>query len=293
MSGARPKAVKSVADKALSNRIVDGYKPADGCPPLSTHWGGSPLSGSAWLTKFAERVAADSATAEAWGRLEKKLRNDDLCFLIELLYLFTVRKDTSVDKSHDSYRVLKVALDSIVPAYDDLIGKFSALIKSSDAKQTHSYGSFDEDIRSLAACRKHAEKVRNEAAFHGTNKSNPRDWYLHLMVVTMEAETRKHQIPTLLDLLIAAWGANGEKTGLLDEGTLRKRVQRYRKRRGLDKAPPPLPSRLYDDKGPVDPALYLDAQEFLDLQKEYEVQEQHAREQFEAQAPFEEKDIPF
>lgn len=293
MGNARFKTVKRVADKTLSSRIVDGYKPAEGCPPLSTHWGGAPLSEGPWLKQFADSVATHPQTAEAWRRLEKKLRNDDLCFLIELLYLFTFRKDTSVDKSHDSYRVLKVALDSIVPAYDDLIEQFSAMIESSDAKQTPFYGSFDEDLRSLAACRKHAEKVRNEAAFYGTNKTNPRDWYLHLMVVTMEAETRKHQIPTLLDLLNAAWAANGERTGLLDEGTLRKRVQRYRKRRGLDKSPPPLPSRLFDDKGPVDPALYLDAQELLDLQKEYEAQEQYAREQFESKVPFEEKDIPF
>lgn len=282
MRSARQKTFKSQDDKTLSSRIVDGYKPAEACPQLSSHWGGAPLSGSAWLKKFAGCVSADSATAESWWRLEKRLRNDDLCFLIELLYLFTIRKDTSVDKSHDSYRVLKVALDSIVPAYDDLIDKFSTLVESSDAKQTIFVGTFDEDIRSLAACRKHADKAREEAAFIGSNKTNPRDWYLHLMVVTMEAETRKHQIPSLLDLLNAAWAANGEKTGLLDAETLRKRVQRYRKRRGLDKAPRPLPSRLYDDKGPVDPALYLDAQELLDLQKEYEAQEQYARELSEA-----------
>lgn len=293
MRSPRQKPFKCQEDKTLLSRIFDGYRPAEACPPLSTHWGGAPLLGSAWLKKFAGCVSADSATAESWRRLEKRLRNDDLCFLIELLYLFTIRKDTSVDKSHDSYRVLKVALDSIVPAYDNLIDKFSALVESSDAKQTCFVGSFDEDIRSLAACRKHADKAREEAAFIGSNKTNPRDWYLHLMVVTMDAETRKHQIPSLLDLLNAAWAANGEKTGLLDAETLRKRVQRYRKRRGLDKAPPPRPSRLFDDRGPVDPALYLDAQELLDLQKEYEAQEQYARELYEAQSAVEDKDIPF
>jgi len=288
MRSPRPKTVKRQADEGLSRRICEGYKPAEGCPPLSSHWDGAPLSGNPWLQRFAESVAKHPHTAEAWRMLEEKLRNDDLGFLIELLYLFTVRKDTYVDWSRDSYRVLKVALDSIVPTYDDLIEQFSALIESSDAKRALLYHGFYEDLRSLDACRKHAEEVRNESAFRGSNRTNTRDWYLHLMVVEMERATRTHQISALLDLLNAAWAANDEKTGLLDEETLRKRVQRFRKRRGLDKVPPPLPSHLLDAQPPTDPLHYFDAQEYADIQEQSKTQEQ-----YDPQTHGEDDDIPF
>src|ERR1019366_1366252 len=106
-------------DKTLSSRICGVYQPAEGCPPLSGPWEGSPLSEDPWLKKFADRVAGEPMAAQAWRELERKIRTDHLASLIELLYLFTVRKDTAADKSREGYRVLNLSLESIVPAYDD------------------------------------------------------------------------------------------------------------------------------------------------------------------------------
>lgn len=290
MRSPRQKTFRRLDDRSLASRICEGYQPTDGCPPLSTHWGGPPLSGSPWLTKFAELVATNSATAEAWRMLEKELRKDDLCVLIELLYLCTVTGYTYVEKSSNSHRVLKAALDSIIPVYDDLIEKLSELVRSSDAKDALTYESFDDDLRLLAAGRTHSEKVRRKAAFYATKKTNSRDWYLHMMVVEMERGTRTHQIPTLIDLLDIAWKANGVEAVLLDEGTLRRRVLRIRKRSGLDKAPP-LPSHLFDRKEEGDPA---DPDELRDLQEYYDSQEStDSHGLADSESPSEDEGIPF
>ena len=267
MRSPRQKTFKGGDDEALSSRICEGYQPSEGCPPLSDHWGGGSLSGSPWLTKFAESVAENPAAAEAWRTLEQRMRKDDLCWLIDLLYLYTVNEDTYMEKSCERHQVLKVALDSIVPGYDALIEMLSELIKSDNARQARIHNSFDEDLRFLAAGRKHAEEMREEAIVRGSKKARTRDWYLHLMVREMECATGTQQLPVLIDLINCACTANDEESDTFSEDTLEKRVRRYRKRYGLRQALRPVPYPLSLSKEEL---MEIEAQALVDAQEYYD-----------------------
>lgn len=208
------------------------------------------------------------------------------CFLIELLYLYTVRKDTQVEHSRESHRALKAALDSIVPAYDDLIDRLSNLIESSEAKNSPARVHFSDDLRCLISSRAHTEKIRRKAAASGSKKTDPREWYLYMMAGLVEGATRGEQIPALVDLIDAASAAHGQETGSLNNEMLEKRIRRCRVRfawaGGRTYRLPPVERRR------VDPLEYLDPQEYLDIQKSLEAQSQ-----FDAQPHIEDEDIPF
>ena len=216
----------------VSSWIIDTYMSSYGDPSLSDHRGVASLSENPWLKKFAEYVGTKQMTAAVWVGLElkPKMGKDDLCELIDLLYIYTASKGTLVDAEHESHRVLKSALDLIIPAYDDLIEKLSALIKSSAAAYALTHERFNRELRYLTTHRKHAEEVRKDAAVCGSNKINWRDWYLNLMVLDMERVTGRQQISGLVDLIDAACAAHNERTGLLSEETLKKRIQRTRQR---------------------------------------------------------------
>jgi hypothetical protein len=190
------------------------------------------LSENPWLKKFAEYVGTKQMTAAVWVGLElkPKMGKDDLCELIDLLYIYTASKGTLVDAEHESHRVLKSALDSIIPAYDDLIEKLSSLINSRAAAYALTHERFNRELRYLTTHRKHAEEVRKDAAVCGSNKTNWRDRYLNLMVLDMERVTGRPQISGLVDLIDAACAAHNKGTGLISEETLKKRVQRARQR---------------------------------------------------------------
>jgi hypothetical protein len=128
--------------------------------------------------------------------------------IIKRLYLWRI---PLVDAEHESHRVLKSALDLIIPAYDDLIEKLSALIKSSAAAYALTHERFNRELRYLTTHRKHAEEVRKDAAVCGSNKINWRDWYLNLMVLDMERVTGRQQISGLVDLIDAACAAHNER----------------------------------------------------------------------------------
>jgi hypothetical protein len=217
--------------------------------------------------KFAESVADDPAAAEAWRTLEQRMRKDDLCWLIDLLYLYTVSEDTYMEKSCERHQALKVALDSIVPGYDALIEMLSELIKSDNARQARIHNSFDEDLRFLAAGRKHAEEMRKEAIVRGSRKARRRDWYLHLMVREMECRTGKQELPALIELINSACAANHKDPETYSATTLEKRVRRYRKRYGLRQALQPAPYPLdlsTEERMEIQAQALVDAQEYYD-----------------------------
>ena len=219
-------------DKTLSSRICDVYQSADGCPPLSGPWEGSPLSEDPWLKKFAACVARELLAAEAWRMLEQKIRKDDLRSLIELLYLFTVRKDTGADKTRKINGVLKVSLEWIIPAYDDLIDKLSDLMKLSVAVWLD-YENLAELRRRLIAGRARADKVREDAAVYGSPKAKIRDFYLAFMAAQMKGATGTRQMSALRSLIMAAYAAHGEKTALPQENSLGRNILRFRERCGI------------------------------------------------------------
>ena len=223
-------------DKTLSSRICGVYQPAEGCPPLSGPWEGSPLSEDPWLKKFADCVAADELAPEAWRMLEQKMRKDDLRSLIELLYLFTVRKETGADMTREIQRVVNVSLESIIPAYDDLIDKLSDLMKSSVAVW-FGYEYLTEAHRHLIEGRARADKVREVAAVYGSRKAKIRHCYLVFMASQVKGATGKQQMPAIRSLIKAARAAHGEKTALPDENSLGRNILRFRERYGIKHCP--------------------------------------------------------
>jgi hypothetical protein len=219
-------------DKTLSSRICELYQPAEGCPPLSGSWEGSRLSEGPWLKKFADRVAGEPMAAQAWRMLEKKIRTDHLASLIELLYLFTVRKDTAADKSREGYRVLNLSLESIIPAYDDLIDKLSDLMKSGVALWL-GYEDLAEELRRLSEGRARVEKLRADTFAWGCRGGNIRDLYLVFMASQMKGATGKQQMSALRPLIEAAYAAHGEETEVPEESSLGRNILRFRERYGI------------------------------------------------------------
>jgi hypothetical protein len=219
-------------DKTLSSRICDVYQPAEGCPPLSGPWEGSPLSEDPWLKKFADCVAGEPLAAEAWRMLEQNIRTDGLRSLTELLYLFTVPKDTVVDKCRESYGVLNLSLESIIQAYDDLIYKLSDLMKSS-GEIWLGYENLAEELRRLIAGRARADKVREDAVTCGSRKAKSRHCYLAFMASQMKGATGKKQLSALRPLITIAYAAHGEKSVPPEENSLGRNILRFRERYGI------------------------------------------------------------
>ena len=219
-------------DKTLSSRICDVYQPAEGCSPLSGPWEESPLSEDPWLKKFADCVAGEPQAAETWRMLEQKMGKDGLRSLIELLYLFTVRKDTVADKIRKINGAVKVSLDWIIPACDDLIDELSDLMKSSAAVWLD-YENLDEFRRRLIAGRAGADKVREVAAVWGSPKAEIRDCYLAFMAAQMKGATGTRQMSALRSLIEVAYAAHGEKTALPIENSLGRNILRFRERCGI------------------------------------------------------------
>ena len=226
-------------DKTLSSRISDVYQPAEGCPPLSGPWEGSPLSEDPWLKKFADCVAREPLAAEAWRMLEQKIRKDDLCSLIELLYLFTVPKHTVADKCRESYGVLNLSLEWIIPAYDELIDKLSDLMKSSVAVWLD-YENLAEVLRRLNAGRALAVKVREDAVACVLGKGKIRYCYLLFMASQMKGATGTRQMSALRSLIEVAYAAHGEKKALPEENSLGRNILRFREKYGIDNISPKL-----------------------------------------------------
>jgi hypothetical protein len=276
MRNPRLSTVKMAQDTTLSKRIRDGYAPAEACPPLSDHWGGAPLSQTPWLGSFAEAIATTPDAAEAWTKLELKMRKDDLCFLVELLYLYVFLDTTLMERNRESYRVLGAALDKIVPAYDELIERVSALTKSNEAKTVLVYQGIADDLRALSAARNRAEEARKQADVRGSKKARSRDWYLHLMVSEMERAMGAQEIEFLCRLIDIAREANDDKLDkddepeFLDAETLKKRVQRYRKRYGYRKPLRPVPFPLdvsKEELAEINAQALIDAQEYYDSEE--------------------------
>jgi hypothetical protein len=98
--GSRRGLTKEEQEK-IANQIIEGYRTTDGCPPLNVHWGGRDLRETDWLKRFATKIADDQTKVlKAWNTIKEKC---DTSFMIELLYLCTVRGKVYVDISQDQY----------------------------------------------------------------------------------------------------------------------------------------------------------------------------------------------
>jgi hypothetical protein len=103
-------------------------------------------------------------------------------------------------------------------------------MQSREVKPALTYVSLAEELRSIVAAKKHAEQIREYTVSWGSKKTNPRDWYLFLMASEMESKTGNRGIPALMKFIDAARQAHGDMDEFLDEESLKKRIQRYRRR---------------------------------------------------------------
>jgi len=143
----------------IVRQIVNGYRATEGCPPLSTQWGGYDLSKTAWLRKFAEEIVNESKTLEGWNAVKEKCNSS---FIIELLYLLTLRGKVTVDESQDAYHALVAEIEKIVPRYDRLLKDVISLTKNPRFSSTMPYvrGSIEKISRHYRSPKSYSKDLR-------------------------------------------------------------------------------------------------------------------------------------
>lgn len=223
------RALSKESKEKLAREIVEKYHASDGCPPLSTHWGGYDLSKTDWLKRFAEEVADDqSKSSEAWNTVKEKC---DTAFIIDLLYLLTLRKTVTVDRDQDAYHALVTEIERVVSRYDNLLEEVLTLTENPRFSPTMPYvqGSLAKVCERLQESKALLEELRDANIEHGSYKRSARDWYLFLLATTLINATGRPHIEELATLLDAARSANNERRYASDVATLTKRIQRWRK----------------------------------------------------------------
>jgi hypothetical protein len=210
----------------MAKQFVAGYHATDGCPPLSTHWGGYDLGKTDWLKKFAEEITDDqNKSLEAWNTVKEKC---DTSFVIELL---TLRGRVRQDENQDAYHALVTEIETTISSYDKLLEDVLSLTENPRLSSTMPYvsGSIAEMSQSLQESKGLLEGLRNSNIQHGSYKRNARDWYLFLLATTFINATGRLHIEELATLLDAARSANNERTQTTDVATLTRRIPRWRK----------------------------------------------------------------
>ena len=228
--------------------IIDRYLPTDGCPPLVAHGGGGAEYRAKWLRRFAETVAGDTKNAAVWEQLAERC---DTSYLIDLLYLFTYRGKVLVDKHTSAHNLLRDRLKKLVRLYEKLNGELRRLMHDQQLSNALIYVGFSlvEQSKLLGQ----ALQVAKETASNwGSYKTNPRDWYLHLLATHIREATGSAEVPAIIVLIEASRIAHGERREVFtDEGTVRKRLQRYRKRLRKPLTPRSAPSRISNEDDPI------------------------------------------
>src|SRR6266480_6311324 len=225
--GSRRGLTKEEKEK-IAKQIVGGYRVTDGCPPLSTHWGGHDLGKTDWLRKFAEEIADDqNKSLEAWNTVKEKC---DTSFVIELLYLLTLRGRVTQDEHQDAYHALIAEIEKIIPRYDKLLEDVLSLTDSRfSSVMPYVGGSIAKIFQRLQESKASLEGLRNSNTKHGSYKRSARDWFLFLLAKELIDATGRPHIEQLATLLDAARSANNERRHPTDVATLTKRIQRWRK----------------------------------------------------------------
>jgi len=213
----------------VAREIVDSYHATIGCPPLSTHWGGHDLGKTDWLKKFAEEVVDDqSKSLEAWNTVKEKC---DTSFIIELLYLLTLRERVTLDRHQDAYHALVAEIEKVTPRYDKLLEDVLTLTENPLFSPTMPYvrGSLAKVCQRLQESKSLLEELRDANIEHSSYKRSARDWYLFLLATALINATGRPHVEELATLLDAARFANNERCYPADVATLNKRIQRWTK----------------------------------------------------------------
>jgi len=211
----------------ISKGILDSYHTTEGCPPLTSHWGGYDLAKTDWLKMFAEEIAGNHyKSLNAWRTLEKKC---DTSWIIELLYLLTLRGKCLADQNQDVYHALIAEVEKIIAKYEKLRDDIVALVQNSRLSFPMTYIGCDllKEIRTLEESKKRLETLRDANEKWGSYKRNSRDWYLFLLAAQVINATGRSHVKELASLIESARAAHKERTGVGDEDALKKRIQRW------------------------------------------------------------------
>jgi hypothetical protein len=211
----------------IARGILDSYHPTEGCPPLASHWGGYDLAKTDWLRMFAEQIAVNAyRSLDAWRALAKKC---DTSWIIELLYLLTFRGKSLVDLDQDTDHAISAELEKRISAYTQLGDDLVALIENyrHSIPMIYMGGDLLNEIRALEESKKRLEILRDKSKKSGSYKRNPRDWYLFLIAAEARSRTGRSHMKEMATLIEAARAAHKERTGLVNEDVLQKRLQRW------------------------------------------------------------------
>ena len=214
----------------FAKQIIDGYHVSDGCPPLSSHWGGFDLRETDWLKRFAEQVSDDeNHSFEAWNTVKEKC---DTSFIIELLYLLTLRGKHGVERNRDAYHALLREIEKVIAKYDKLQDDIRRLIQNRQFASPMAFVSRDlvGELQTLQASRQRLEALRLSNKKWGSYKRSTRDWYLLLLAKEVIEGTGSSHIGALASLIDSSRIAHGDNSDeVTDKDLLTKRIQRWMK----------------------------------------------------------------
>lgn len=216
------------SETTIIQSIVESYRPTDGCPPLSTHWGGHDLAKTEWLKRFAQEIAREDNknNVDAWNTLKDKC---DTSFIIELLYLLTYRGTCRADEDKDAYRLFITEVEKIIPKYDRLGDEIRSLMENPKLSSPMAYIGHDleQQVKILQEAKERLEAVRDSNVKWCSYKRSARDWYLLLLAGTVKDATGSFHIEALATLIQSALAAHQERSDTINEEAVRKRIQRW------------------------------------------------------------------
>ncbi len=206
---------------AKYRRIVEAYTPSEGCPPLSAHIAVAGPDRAQWLERFALAIQDEPTRDDAWFRLEQVV--GEMSQVIELLYLFTVRAETLVDRNAKSHRSSKARFRKVIAGLDGVMKRFDGV------RPLHNPG-YRHAAAALASLRQDLEALGREDADWGSGKTDAKDWYLYLLATSILKTGRFTKTKTfdyITALVDAARSAHGEQRETFTAEVLEKRVERY------------------------------------------------------------------
>ena len=214
--------------KLIAEDILKRYRPTQyGRASLAANGAVAYEAQATWIGRFAETVVSNSDCSAVWKRLEGSC---DISELIDLLYLFTYRGRVRVDKSNTSHHLLQDRLKKLVHLYEKLNGELRHLMHDPQLSHALTYVgvSLVEQSKLLGQA---LRRAKENSSYWGSYKTDPRDWYLHLLATHIREATGSANIPAIIALIEASRVAHGERRQLFnDEGTVKKRLQRYEER---------------------------------------------------------------
>ena len=211
--------------------ILGSYHATLGCsPPLAYYWYECDLAKTGWLKKFAEEIADDNRSLEAWNTLKEKFNPS---WIIELLYMLTVRGNHWPEQ--DSRRAFAAEIEKTISKYDKLLEDINRLIQNPLLSEPIPDVRLDltEEFLRLQDFKERLEAFREFHRKSASYKRNHQDWYLVLMARQVRDATGHLHVKALASLIDSARAAHNPRPAhkqrgeVTDAGDLKTRIWRY------------------------------------------------------------------